>query len=56
MYHFFMKHEALSEQGARALIRAIWSHTVLNLSKLFPPLIGYVFLAQYLSVEKAIYI
>lgn len=51
MYHFFMKHEALSEQGARALIRAIWSHTVLNLSKLFPPLIGYVFLAQYLSVE-----
>lgn len=37
----------MSEQGAKNLQKSIFSHTILNLTKMFPPIIGFVFLFQY---------
>ncbi len=39
----------MSEQGAKNLQKSILSHTILNLTKMFPPIIGFMFLFQYLG-------
>ena len=44
----------MSEQGAKNLQKSIFSHTVLNLTKMFPPIIGFVFLFQYLGSLEGI--
>ncbi|WP_373804093.1 ABC transporter ATP-binding protein, partial [Bacteroides heparinolyticus] len=40
---------AMSDQGAKNLKKSIFSHTILNLTKMFPPIIGFMFLFQYLG-------
>lgn len=49
MQQYFMNRYAMSEQGAINLRKAIISHTVLNLSKLCPPMVGFLFISQYLG-------
>lgn len=49
MNEFLKKRYAMSDNGARNLKKSIFSHTILNLTKMFPPLIGFVFLFQYLG-------
>ena len=49
MDRYFMKKYAMSEIGAKHLSKAIFSRTVLNLTKLFPPIIAFTFLFQYLG-------
>lgn len=44
----------MSEQGAKNLQKSIFSHTILNLTKMFPPIIGFVFLFQYLGSLEGI--
>ena len=44
----------MSEQGAKNLRKSIFSHTILNLTKMFPPTIGFVFLFQYLGSLEGI--
>lgn len=39
----------MSDQGAKNLQKSIFSHTLLNLTKMFPPIIGFMFLFQYLG-------
>lgn len=39
----------MSDQGAKNLKKSIFSHTILNLTKMFPPIIGFMFLFQYLG-------
>lgn len=52
MIKHFMKEYAMTENGARNLKKSIFSHTLLNLTKMFPPLVGFLYLAQYLSVSE----
>lgn len=49
MLEYFMKKYAMSETGARNLKKAILSHTLLNLTKMFPPIIAFIFMFQFLS-------
>ena len=49
MGKYFMKKYALSEKGAENLSKAIFSRTILNFTKLFPPMIAFAFLFQYLG-------
>ncbi|MDO5062502.1 MAG: ABC transporter ATP-binding protein [Peptostreptococcaceae bacterium] len=49
MHKYFMEKYAMSELGAKNLGKSILSHTLLNLSKLFPPIVGFMFLFQYLG-------
>lgn len=49
MNKFLKKRYAMSDTGAKNLQKSILSHTVLNLTKMFPPLIGFMFLFQYLG-------
>lgn len=49
MKNYFMKRYAMSEIGAKNLIKAIISHTIVNLSKLFPPMIAFAFIFQYIG-------
>ena len=49
MSKFFMDRYAMSELGANNLKKAIFSRTILNLVKMFPPIIAFIFLFQYLS-------
>ena len=49
MLEYFMKKYAMSETGARNLKKAIFSHTLLNLTKMFPPIIAFIFMFQFLS-------
>ena len=49
MSKFFMDRYAMSELGANNLKKAIFSRTILNLVKMFPPIIAFMFLFQYLS-------
>lgn len=49
MLDYFMKKYAMSETGARNLKKAIFSHTLLNLTKMFPPIIAFIFMFQFLS-------
>ena len=54
MVSYFMKRYAMSEKGAINLKKAIFSHTFVNLTKLFAPMIAFMFLFQYISVLKGI--
>ncbi|WP_039865886.1 ABC transporter ATP-binding protein [Porphyromonas uenonis] len=54
MNKFFKQKYAMSEQGAKNLQKSIFSHTILNLTKMFPPIIGFVFLFQYLGSLEGI--
>lgn len=49
MDKYFMKKYAMSEKGANNLSKAIFSRTILNFTKLFPPMIAFMFLFQYLG-------
>ena len=49
MNNFLKKKYAMSDQGAKNLQKSIFSHTILNLTKMFPPVIGFMFLFQYLG-------
>ncbi|MDD7510800.1 MAG: ABC transporter ATP-binding protein [Peptostreptococcaceae bacterium] len=49
MDKYFIKKYALTETGAKNLKKAIFSHTILNLTKMFPPIIAFTFLFQYLG-------
>lgn len=54
MRKFFMDRYAMSELGANNLKKAIFSRTILNLVKMFPPIIAFIFLSQYLSSIEGI--
>ncbi|WP_373759813.1 ABC transporter transmembrane domain-containing protein, partial [Bacteroides heparinolyticus] len=49
MNNFFKQRYAMSDQGAKNLKKSIFSHTILNLTKMFPPIVGFLFLFQYLG-------
>jgi len=44
----------MSEKGAINLKKAILSHTLVNLTKLFAPIIAFIFLFQYIGILKGI--
>lgn len=54
MKKHFMKKYAMSEIGAKNLLKAIFSRTILNLSKLFPSAIAFMFIFQYLGGAEGI--
>ena len=54
MVSYFMKRYAMSEKGAINLKKAILSHTLVNLTKLFAPIIAFMFLFQYIGILKGI--
>ncbi|WBB30910.1 ABC transporter ATP-binding protein [Parvimonas micra] len=54
MVSYFIKRYAMSEKGAINLKKAIISHTFVNLTKLFAPMIAFMFLFQYIGVLKGI--
>lgn len=54
MNRHFMKKYAMSEKGADNLSKAIFSRTILNFTKLFPPVIAFTFLFQYLGGAEGI--
>ena len=54
MVSYFMKKYAMSEKGALNLRKAIFSHTLVNLTKLFAPMIGFMFLFQYIGILTGI--
>ena len=54
MVSYFMKRYAMSEKGAINLKKAIISHIFVNLTKLFAPMIAFMFLFQYIGVLKGI--
>ena len=54
MVSYFMKRYAMSEKGAINLKKAILSHTLVNLTKLFAPIIAFMFLFQYIGILTGI--
>ena len=54
MVSYFIKKYAMSEKGALNLKKAIFSHTLVNLTKLFAPMIAFMFLFQYIGILKSI--
>ncbi|EFM38280.1 ABC transporter, ATP-binding protein [[Eubacterium] yurii subsp. margaretiae ATCC 43715] len=54
MISYFMKRYAMSEKGAINLKKAIISHTFVNITKLFPPMIAFMFLFQHIGTLKGI--
>ena len=52
MIPYFMKRYAMSEKGAINLKKAIISHTFVNLTKLFAPMVAFMFLFQYIGILK----
>ena len=54
MVSYFMKRYAMSEKGAINLKKAILSHTFVNITKLFAPMIAFMFLFQYIGILKGI--
>lgn len=44
----------MSDRGAKNLKKSIFSHTILNLTKMFPPTIGFMFLFQYIGRLESI--
>ncbi len=44
----------MSDQGAKNLQKSIFSHTILNLTKMFPAIVGFMFLFQYLGSLEGI--
>lgn len=49
MLRYFLTRYAMTEIGAKNLKKSIFSHTILNITKLFPPIIAFTFLFQYLG-------
>ncbi|MDO4695843.1 ABC transporter ATP-binding protein [Porphyromonas sp.] len=49
MNKFLKRRYAMSDNGAKNLQKSIFSHTILNLTKMFPPIIGFMFLFQYIG-------
>lgn len=49
MTEYFKKRYAMSEKGAQNLRKSILSHTLVNITKVFPPMVGFMFLFQYLG-------
>lgn len=49
MLRYFITRYAMTEIGAKNLKKSIFSHTILNITKLFPPIIAFMFLFQYLG-------
>ncbi|WP_432785407.1 putative ABC transporter ATP-binding protein [Oligella sp. MSHR50489EDL] len=49
MNQYFKKRFALSDQGVQSLKKSIFSHTLVNLSRLLPPMVGLLFVWQYLG-------
>lgn len=49
MRKYFMEKYGMTELGAKHLSKSIFSHTLLNLSKILPPTVGFLFLFQYLG-------
>ncbi|MCI5560611.1 MAG: ABC transporter ATP-binding protein [Phocaeicola sp.] len=49
MNDFLKQKYAMSDQGAENLQKSIFSHTILNLTKMFPSIVGFMFLFQYLG-------
>ena len=47
MNNFLKQKYAMSDQGAKNPKKSIFSHTILNLTKMFPPIVGFMFLFQY---------
>lgn len=54
MNKYFRERFAMSERGAKNLQKSIISHTMVNLTKMFPPFIGFIFLFQYLGGAEGI--
>ena len=54
MISYFMKRYAMSEKGAINLKKAIISHTFVNLTKLFAPMIAFIFLFQHIGILKGV--
>ena len=54
MVSYFVRRYAMSEKGAKNLKKAIFSHTFVNLTKLFAPVIAFTFLFQYIGLLKGI--
>lgn len=52
MTNYFIRKYAMTEKGAENLKKAIFSRTILNLTKLFPPIIAFIFIFQYLGDMK----
>lgn len=52
MYKFLKQRYAMSDTGAKNLEKSIFSNTVLNLTKMFPPIVGFMFLFQYLGASE----
>ena len=52
MVSYFIKRYAMSEKGAINLKKAIISHTFVNLTKLFAPMIAFMFLFQYIGILR----
>lgn len=51
MHKYFMRKYAMTEFGAKNLKKSIISHIFVNLSKMLPPMIGFLFLFQFLGAE-----
>ena len=49
MINYFMKKYAMSQTGANNLRKAVFSRTILNLTKMFPPMIAFY---VYISIAK----
>lgn len=49
MRKYFMEKYGMTELGAKHLSKSIFSHTLVNLSKILPPTVGFLFLFQYLG-------
>lgn len=49
MTDYFIKRYAMSRKGAENLKSSIFSRTILNLTKMFPPILAFIFIFQYLT-------
>lgn len=49
MHKYFKEKYGMSEIGAKHLTKSIFSHTIVNLTKIFPATIGFLFISQSLG-------
>lgn len=54
MVSYFIKRYGMSEKGAKNLKKAIFSHTLANLTKLFAPTVAFLFLFQHIGILQGI--
>lgn len=54
MVSYFIKRYGMSEKGAKNLKKAIFSHTLVNLTKLFAPTVAFLFLFQHIGILQGI--